>query len=224
MSVNGSRGLWRVVGVLAIVHVVSLLASYALQKVADLGGKPSAVTSAFVTFSAGKGFAGEYLTCLSLLVFLFAATLLARLVRGDSELSGWLASVVGAAGAIYVAVSLASYLPALGAALYEGHHGAPLATVTTLDHLHWFGAFVSTAVLGAFTLAAAAAIRVSGLLPAWLGYAGLAVGIICLAGGEGARMSLNGAASLAWAAWFVLLGVAALRGPRQEAMATPATA
>ena len=224
MSVNGSRGLWRVVGVLAIVHVVSLLASYALQKVADLGAKPSVVASAFVSFSTGKGFAGEYLTCLSLLVFLFAATLLARLVRGGSELSGWLASVVGALGAIYVAVSLASYLPVLGAALYEGHHGAPLATVATLDHLHWFGVFVSTAVLGAFTLAAAAAIRVSGVLPAWLSYAGIAVGVLCLAAGEGAHLSLNGAASIAWAAWFVLLGVAALRGPRREAVATPATA
>ena len=224
MSVNESRRLWRVVGVLAIVHVVSLLASYALQKVADLGAKPSVVASAFVSFSTGKGFAGEYLTCLSLLVFLFAAMLLARLVRGGSELSGWLASVVGALGAIYVAVSLASYLPALGAALYDGHHGAPLATVATLDHLHWFGAFVSTAVLGAFTLAAAAAIRVSGVLPAWLGYSGMVVGVLCLAAGEGAHLSLNGAASIAWAAWFVLLGVAALRGPRREAVPTPATA
>jgi len=224
MTVNGSRRLWRVVGVLAIVHVVSLLASYALQKVADLGAKPSAVTAAFVTFSTGKGFAGEYLTCLSLLVFLFAATLLARLMRGGSELSGWLASVVGALGAIYVAVSLASYLPALGAALYEGHHGASLATVTTLDHLHWFGALVSTAVLGAFTLAAAAAIRVSGVLPAWLSYAGIAAGVLCLAAGEGARLSLNGAASIVWALWFVLLGVTALRGPRREAVAAPATA
>jgi len=224
MSVNESRRLWRVVGVLAIVHVVSLLASYALQKVADLGAKPSVVASAFVSFSTGKGFAGEYLTCLSLLVFLFAAMLLARLVRGGSELSGWLASVVGALGAIYVAVSLASYLPALGAALYDGHHGAPLATVATLDHLHWFGAFVSTAVLGAFTLAAAATIRVSGVLPAWLGYSGMVVGALCLAAGEGAHLSLNGAASIAWAAWFVLLGVAALRGPRREAVPTPATA
>jgi hypothetical protein len=224
MSVNESRRLWRVAGVLAIVHVVSLLASYALQKVADLGAKPSVVASAFVSFSTEKGFAGEYLTCLSLLVFLFAAMLLARLVRGGSELSGWLASVVGALGAIYVAVSLASYLPALGAALYDGHHGAPLATVATLDHLHWFGAFVSTAVLGAFTLAAAAAIRVSGVLPAWLGYSGMVVGVLCLAAGEGAHLSLNGAASIAWAAWFVLLGVAALRGPRREAVPTPATA
>lgn len=224
MSVNGSRRLWRVVGVLAIVHVVSLLASYTLQKVADLGAKPSVVTSAFVTFSTGKGFAGEYLTSLSLLVFLCAATLLARLVRGSSELSGWLASVVGASGVIYVAVSLGSYLPALGAALYDGHHGAPLATVTTLDHLHWFGVLVSTAVLGAFTLAASAAIRLSGVLPAWLGYSGMVVGVLCLAAGEGAHLSLNGAASIAWAAWFVLLGVTALRGPRREAVATPATA
>lgn len=223
MSVSGSRQLWRVVGVLAIVHVVLLLASYALQKVADLGAKPSAVSSAFVTFSAAKGFAGEYVTCLSLLVFLFAATLLARLLRRDGELSGWLSSVVGASATVYVAVSLASYLPALGTALYDGHHGAPLATLTTLDHLHWFGALVASTVLGAFTLAVAAAIRVSGALPASLGYAGVVVGVLALAAGEGARLSLNGAASLVWAAWFVLVGVAALRRSRREVLA-PATA
>jgi hypothetical protein len=223
MSVSGSRQLWRVVGVLEIVHVVLLLASYALQKVADLGAKPSAVSSAFVTFSSTKGFAGEYLTCLSLLVFLFAATLLARLLRRDGELSGWLSSVLGASATVYVAVSLASYLPALGTALYDGHHGAPLATLTTLDHLHWFGTFVASTVLGAFTLAVAAAIRVSGALPASLGYAGVAVGVLALAAGEGARLSLNGAASLVWAAWFVFVGVAALRRSRREVLA-PATA
>ena len=54
MSVKGSRRLWRVVGVLAIAQVVLTFASYALQKVADLNAKPSAVTSAFVTFSTGK--------------------------------------------------------------------------------------------------------------------------------------------------------------------------
>ena len=216
MSVKGSRRLWRVVGVLAIAQVVLTFASYALQKVADLNAKPSAVTSAFVTFSTGKGYAGEYMTCLSLLAFLFAATLLARLVRSDSELSGWLSSAIAASGSVYVAVSLASYLPALGAALYDGHHGAPLATVTMLDHLHWFGAFIATAVLGAFTLATAAAIRVSGALPAWLAYAGIVVGVLCLASGEGAHLSLNGVASIAWALWFVLLGVAALRMPQRE--------
>ena len=222
MNVDGGRGLWRIAGVLAIAQVVLTVASYSLQRVADLGAKPSKVTSAFVTFSIGKGYAGELLNCLSLLVFLFAATLLARLVRRDDELSGWLSSAVAASGAIYVAVSLASYLPALGTALYEGHHGASLATVTTLDHLHWFGVFAATAVLGAFTLSVAAAIRVGGMLPGWLAYTGIAVGVLCLAGGEGAHLSLNGVASIVWMVWFVLLGVAALRGSRGEAVAAPA--
>lgn len=220
----GSRQLWRIAGVLAIVHVVLLLGSYALQKVADLGAKQSVVSSAFVTSSFGKGVAGEYVTLLSLLVFLFAAMLLARLVRGEGELSGWLSSSVAASAAIYVAVSLASYLPVLGAALYEGHHGGSLQTVRAFDHLHWFGVFVSTAVLGAFTLAMAVAARVSRVLPAWLAYLGIPVGVLCLAGGEGAHLSLNGAASIVWMVWFVLVGAVALRGPRAAMVGKPATA
>lgn len=223
MSMDAGRGLWRIAGTLAIAQVVLTLASYALQRVADLGAKPAAVTSAFVEFSATRGYGGEFLTCLSLLVFLFAATLLARLVRREGELSGWLAASVAASGAVYVAVSLASYLPVLGAALYEGHHGTPVATVALLDHLHWFGAFVATAVLGAFSISLAAAIRIGGVLPSWLSYAGVVVGLVCLAGGEGAHMSLNGAASLVWMAWFVLVGVAALRAPRRAPAPAPVT-
>ena len=43
----------------------------------------------------------------SFLIFLLAASLIARLVRGQTELSRWWASVAATSGAIYVAISLA---------------------------------------------------------------------------------------------------------------------
>jgi len=60
------------------------------------------------------------------LVFLLAATLLARLLRGQTELARWWSSVVSATGAVYVAISLAIALPGAATAAYEGHHGAAL--------------------------------------------------------------------------------------------------
>lgn len=214
MSAIGNQRLWRVAGVLAVVHVALMFGSFALQKVADLGAKPSAVSAAFVTFPQGKGFAGEYLTCLSFLVFLLVATLLARLLRGDSEVSGWLSSTIAASGSIYVAVTISSELANLGAALYDGHHGAPLSSLTALDHAHWFGAFLATVVLGVFTLSVSSAVLVGRVLPRWVGFAGLVAGVVCLASGAGAHTGLNGAATLVWVVWFVALAITALRGPR----------
>jgi hypothetical protein len=224
MATEGKQWLWRIAGALAIGHVVLMLGSFSLQRVSDLGAKPSAVTDAFVRFSLARGFAGEYVTCLSFLVFLLVATLLARLLRGDGEVTGWLSSLIATSGAIYVTVTLAAVLPNLGAALYDGHHGASLATVTALDHVHWFGVFVGTAVLGVFTLSVGAAVWVSGALPSWVGYGAVVAGVACLASGEGARTGLNGAATLVWMVWFVGLAVAALRGPRTAAVPAPLAA
>jgi len=154
-------------GWLVIAHLVLMFASFSLQRVSPLGAKPATVIADHVTWSMTKGFTGGYLTSLSFLVFLLAATLLARLLRGDTEIAGWLSSTIAASGSIYVAVTFSS-LSNLGAALYDGHTGAPLSTVTALDHVHWFGVFLATEVLGVFILAVAAAVRATGLLPRWV--------------------------------------------------------
>ena len=216
---SGNSKLWRVAGGLAIVHVALMFGSFSLQRVADLGAKPASVTSAFVAHSATQGFAGAYLTLLSFVVFLLAATLLARLLRGGGEVSAWLSSAITATATIYVAVTLAAELANVGAAIYDGHHGAPLSTVTALDHAHWFGVFAATAVLGVFTFAVAAAALVGRELPRWIGFTGLVPGLLCLASGAGPRTGLVGGATMLWAIWFVALGVVALR--RGQAVMAP---
>ena len=213
---NRNRRLWQLAGALAITHIVLMLGGFSLQRVAPLGASPGTVVADHVTWSMTKGFSGGYLVCLSFLVFVLFANLLARLVRGESELSQWLASTITACAAIYAAVTLGSALPALGAALYDGHHGASLATVSTLDHVHWFGVFVATIVLGAFTLSVAAAIWVTRALPRWLAYGGVVAGLACLGGVAGANPDLVNDATLVWMVWFIALAVSALR-PRRAA-------
>ena len=206
-----SGRLWRVVAVLAIVHVVLMFGSFSLQRVAPLGAAESTVTADHVTWPMGKGFTGGYLTCLSFLVFLLVATLLARLLRGDSEASGWAASVIAGAGSVYVAVTLTGALANLGAALYDGHRGAPLTTVTALDHVHWFAAFLATAVLGLFTLAVAAAVHLTAALPRWVAFTGYVVGAVAVCWVPGAAKGLVDTATLVWVVWFIAPAVAASR-------------
>jgi hypothetical protein len=213
-TTDTQRGLWRVAGALAIAYVVIMLAGLSLQKVATVGASPSAYVTAYESGSLVKVMTGGCLTCASFLIFLLAATLLARLVRGQAEPSRWWASIAAASGAIYVAITLAVALPGVAAATYDGHHGAPLALVTALNDLHYFATFASMAVLGTFTLALAAASQASKALPRWIAYPGYAVGVLCLAAVPGAGTSLFDYATLVWFVWFVATGIAALRQAR----------
>ena len=214
METTVDRRLWRVAGSLAIAHLVLMLAGFSLIRVAPLDAGRGTVSSDLVHWSLTKGYAGGYLSSLSFLLFLLAATLLARLVRGTSELAGWFSSTIAVAGSAYVAITLASGFADLGAALYDGHHGAPLTTVAALDHVHWFGVFAATELLGLFTLAVAGAVWVTGLLPRFVAYGGVVAGVACIAAVPGAGAGLVDDATLVWMLWFVALAVASLRGPR----------
>lgn len=224
---NGNRGLWRIAGWLAVVHVVLMLGSFALQRVSPLGAGTATVVKDHVTWSMTKGFMGGYLTGVSFLVFLLLASLLGRLLRGGTEISGWLSSTIVASGSLYVAVTLAGVLPALGAALYDGHHGAPLSTVTAFDHMHWFAVFTATLVLGVFILTVSVAVWMTGVLSRWVSYSGFVAGVACLVAVPGARAGLVDDATLVWVVWFLGFAVAALRGPRpvpRQATSRPAAA
>ena len=212
--IEGRRGLWRAAGILAITHVVLMLAGISMGKVATVGSQPAAYVAAYMDGPVTERLAGACLVCASFLVFLLAATLFARLLRGGSELGHWWASVIAASGAIYVAMTLAVALPGVAAAVYDGHHGASVGIVTALSDLHYFAVFASMAVLGVFTMALAAAAQVSGSLSRWVAYPGYAVGALCLAAVPGAGLGLVDNAMLVWTIWFVVTGIAALRVAR----------
>jgi hypothetical protein len=215
MAAGGSTRLWRAAGWLALAHIATMLGGFAVEKVAPLGAKPSAVASAYVTWPTGKALVGSYVAGTGFLLFLLVATLLGRLLRGEGDTSAWLSSVVAASGCVYVAITLATAFALSSAALYAGHHGATLATVSALGDAHWFAVFFATAVLGLFTLTVAAAVYATGALPRWVSYGGFAAGVACLVGAiPGAREAFVDDATLVWMVWYVGLAVAALRRPR----------
>ncbi len=222
MSETNPLRLWRVAGALALAHVVLMLGSFTLQKVAPLGSSQAVVVADHVRWSMTKGFTGGFLTLISFLVFLIDATLIARLVRGRTETSRWWAATVATAGVGYVATTFVG-LAALGGALYDGHHGAPVTTVRALVDVHWFAIYLANAVLGVFTLALASAGYAAGALPRWISYTGYLVGAICILSVPAARTGLSDTATLLWLVWFVAFAVVALRRPRQTVLDRPST-
>src|SRR4051794_27407480 len=120
--------LWRVAGALAISYIVLSFAAVAFNMTPELGSTPKTITSGLMTSSMAKGFTGGYLEFLASLVLLASVLLFARLLRGATGTSAWLSSCIGAAAVTLTAVTIATGFAAGGAALYDGHHGASVAT------------------------------------------------------------------------------------------------
>lgn len=87
-------------------------------------------------------FAGGWVEYLGFPLFLVAAMLFTRLLRGSGDAAAWLSSCIGAAGVTYTAITIATGFAAGAAALYDGHHGAPLATVTVVNDVRIFAFYL----------------------------------------------------------------------------------
>jgi hypothetical protein len=174
-----TQRLWRVFGALAIANIALLFTGVAFEGMTpELGSSTGDVSSYLVHGALPARFAGGYVEALSMIVFVFAALLLARLLRGTDEWTGWLASGIGATAIINAASSLIVGFPAGAAALYDGHHGASVQTVTIVNDIRNFAYFVSVAELGVFTACVGAAILATRALPRWIGWAGLGSGLL----------------------------------------------
>lgn len=209
------RRLWLAEGWLMIGYVVLTMAGAAFGPNATIGDTPSHVTKALVTSSLTATLASGYVEFVAGLVFLVAALLLARLLCGSTELTGWLSSVVGAAAAVYVAVEVAAGTAAGAAAVYDGHHGVALATVTTVNDIRNVAFSLSGGVAGLLALAVAASGRATGRLPRWFCNAGLVLGVIMIAAVPAAKAGAPQV--LLWFVWLLGLGVVALRSPQRAA-------
>lgn len=215
----GSRTLWRGAGWLLVGYVVLTFAGAAFQQNLTVGASADDAHRVLVGSSLSSGFAGMFLELVAALVFLFGALLLAQLLRGGTEVSSWLSSCVSGSAVVYVAVQLATSA-AGAAALYEGHHGAPLATVTTLNDVRGVGFAVSGAVAGAVALAASGAALSTGLLPRWFAWAGLVVAVVCIAATPAVKV--GAVQTLLWFLWLLVAGVLAIRSPRVLSPGQPA--
>lgn len=212
-TATAHRRLWRTAGALLIGYLVLTFAGVVFEHTLMLGDGRSEASDALVRSSMAKNFAGGYVELLATLLLLVGAQLLARLLRGESETSAWLSSCISAGAIVYAAVTIVGGFAAGAAALYDGHHGAALATAITVNDIRNFSFFLSGAALAVLAFGVVAASWVTGLLPRWVSYTGAVAAVLWVATIPAARTGVINIATLLGFAWILALAIAALRAP-----------
>jgi hypothetical protein len=202
-------GLWRVAGGLAIAHAVILLGSFAMEGTASAehGTSPSEIARTFGDLSLARAFGAGYVEALSFFVLTPAIVLIAWLFSRRT-LSGRLAAQTFAAfGVVYVASTLAVGFPPGAAGLYAAHHGVdPVSLAMVLD-IRNFAFFLQVAVSAAMALALGVAALSERLHTRWVGWGGVAVGVV----GIVAVPFAHNVISMLWLVWWVGAGILMLR-------------
>jgi hypothetical protein len=214
------KRMWRIAGVLCLIHVVLLFVGYSQQKAPNFGDSAAKIASTYAGVPAARMYAGGFIVTLAWLVLLSAVTLIARLLRGPGEASGWLSRLITAAGSTATSVTLAGAYAGAGAAYYAASHGAAPQIVAGLAYVSKFSDQLAMAAAGLCAVAVGGAGLASRALPRWAAWAGVAVGVIGLVSASSAALLNTG--NLLWLAWLIMLGVVLLRGPaRRAAQAAP---
>ena len=220
MSTNSERitrrYLWIAAGWLAIAHIVLIFAGTISTKSLQLGDSPATAADALVKSSMPSSFAGGYLSYLGFLVFLVGGLLFAQLLRSDDIVPRWLSSCIAGSVVAYVAVTISTGFAAGAAALYDGHHGADLGTVTTVNDIRNLGFILCAGLVGVFAISLGLAARVSGALPRWVTVSGVLVGAFAILSVPGARTGATDVSTMLFFLWFVAVGIAALRHSHHE--------
>jgi hypothetical protein len=203
--------LWRTAGWLTVAYVVLLFAGSAFQTQTQLGDSAAAWRSGLVESSLTRNFAGGYVEYLASLLFLLASLLFARLLRGRTETTGWLGSCIAAAAVADLAVTVSTGFAAGAAALYDGHHGAALATATTVGDIRNFGFLLSGGLVALFAAGVGAAGRLTRTLPRSLTWTGFAVAALILLGIPADRTGAMVAGTMLSYVWLLALGIVSLR-------------
>jgi len=212
------RRLFSIAGWLLIGYIALTFAGVGLEKSLTLGEGTRAASAALVGSSMTKDFTGGYIEFVGTLVYLVGALLLARLLRGDGPTGEWFSSCISASAAAWTAVNVAVGFAAGAAAIYDGHHGASVATVTTVNDVRNFAFFLSAGLSAVLALGVAASVLLTRRLPRGVAYSGLLVAVVYLAAIPAARTGAINLATLLGFGWLAAVAVTSLRqGRRQEA-------
>jgi hypothetical protein len=185
--------------------VILVLAGISQQSSPRLGDDEAAVAAAYADGDPARILAGGYVEALGFLLLLPVITFLARAVGRLSEAGRWAAQTAFAAGALYVATSLAPGLAAGAAALHGAQQGTDLAVVSVVNDVRNFAFFLSLLLLAVHAAGVGTAALADRVLPSWLGWSGIGVAVVLLAAVPAAGLGAADWATLAWMVWFVAL-------------------
>jgi hypothetical protein len=206
-----SRTAWRAAGFLAVGHVVLVLAGISLQRSPRMGDDATAVADAYVAGDLPRILAGGYIEALGFVLLVPVVAFLARAVGRRTELGAWAAQTAFAGGIGYIGMSLAPGLAAGAAALYGAQHGTDLATVTAVNDVRNVAYFLSMLLLAVHTAGVAVSALSDRVLPHWLGWSGLATGLVLVGSVPFAEAGAVDYATLVWILWFLALAGVMLR-------------
>jgi Domain of unknown function (DUF4386) len=216
-----SRTAWRTAGLLGLGHVVLILVGISQQRSPRLGDDAAAVAAEYVDGDLTRILAGGYVEAVGFVLLLPVVVFLARAVGRSTEVGGWAAQTALAGGIGYVVVSVVPGLAAGGAALYGAQHGADLGTVSVVNDVRNFAFFLSMLFLAVHAAGVSIAVLSDRVLPAWIGWAGLATAALLVASVPLAAAGAVDIATLVWILWFVALAGAML-GHRPAGADVPA--
>lgn len=207
--------LWRVAGVLVILHVVLMLAGVSQEKMVALTDSPDTIQKTYGSGSLARVFAGGYVELLGFLVMLPAIVFLARALGRRTESGRWAGQTALAAGITYVASTVAVGLPAGAAAVYGAHHDlADAGTLALVNDVRNFAFYLSIAVLGLHAVATGLSALADGVMRRWVGFVGIVVGTVMVLSLTVQKwFDLVNFSTLIWMVWWVGLGVLLLRRP-----------
>ena len=214
---RNDKPLWRWAGGFGIAHIVLMLGAFAMEKVdkAEHGSPPAAVLRALGGVSVSRVELASYVEAIAMLPLLAALVLFARLLGRRTETGRVAAQTALGLGVAYVASAFAIGFPPLTAAVYAAHHGVDGGTVATVVDLRNYGFLLEVALSVAFALALGIAATAEHRLTKWVGWGGIAVGVV----GIVVTPFAHDEVSLAWAIWWLGACVLCLKGGPKDVAA-----
>lgn len=204
------RQLWRLAGVLALGHVLLMLVGVLTSGTPTVHEGQAGIEHSYVEGSLARIFTGGYIEILGFVLLVPVLVFLGR-AFGRTEAGSWAAHTAAASGLAYVAVVVGAGFAPGAAAAWGTHQGLALEDALAINNIRNFAYFLSLALLGAHAVGLALAAFADRMMRRWVGWGGLATGVVLLAATPAAALGLQDGATLVWLVWWVGLAVLMLR-------------
>jgi hypothetical protein len=198
---------WRWAGAFVLAHVVIVFAAISQEVMVTHGTSAAQLQEKYGSADMARVFGGGYVEAFAFIVLVPALVLVARLFGRRTETGKVAAQTFLGLGLVYAAATLAVGFAPAASAIYAAHHGVPIGTVAAINDLRNYGFYLQVAVSLAMATALGIAALAEHLHVRWVGWGGVAAGVI----GIVITPFAQNAASMLELVWWVGLGVLLLR-------------
>ncbi|HET6967092.1 MAG TPA: hypothetical protein VFI44_02390 [Ornithinibacter sp.] len=203
--------LWRAAGALALTHVLLLAVGVAVRGAPVTHPGQEGIEHSWSAGSLERVLAAGWLDVMGFVVLVPVLVFLAR-AFGLGEATSWASRSAAAAGLAYVVTVGGAGFSAGAAAAWGAAHGLDLQTALTVNNVRNFSYFIGLTLLGAHALGLGLAALGDRRGARWVGWGGVAVGVVLLLTVPLAAIGVANVAMPLWMLWWVGLSVLMLRG------------